>query len=119
MTEANGHPLNFTLSKANRNDQVNVLQTVEGIRIGQRKRKPKRLGLAKGFDSGALSRLHPIGVIMFPPRKAALPKINMRNAIVGNAGRWSERSRGLTIIVVLIACWNVVKKPIVLLCELL
>jgi len=43
--------LNFTLSKANRNDLIKLLETIDGIRIGKRKRKPNRLGLDKGYDS--------------------------------------------------------------------
>lgn len=54
VVDANGNPLNFTLSKANRNDQVNLLQTIDGIRIGKRCRRPKRLGLDKGYDSDPL-----------------------------------------------------------------
>ena len=54
--EAHGHPLNFTLSRANRNDQINILETVDGIRVGQRVRRPKRLGLDKGYDSEPLRR---------------------------------------------------------------
>jgi transposase len=54
VIDANGNPLNFTLSKANRNDQVNLLQTIDGIKIGKRRRRPKRLGLDKGFDSDPL-----------------------------------------------------------------
>ena len=54
MVDANGNPLSFTLSKANRNDQVNLLQTIDGIRIGKRRRRPKRLGLDKGYDSDPL-----------------------------------------------------------------
>jgi transposase len=42
------------LSKANRNDQVNVLETIDGIKIGKRRRRPKRLGLDKGYDSDPL-----------------------------------------------------------------
>ena len=48
--------MNFTLSRANRNDQVNILETVDGIRVGQRVRRPKRLGLDKGYDSEPLRR---------------------------------------------------------------
>jgi transposase len=48
---AHGHPLNFTLSKANRNDITKLLETLEGSRIGKRKRKPNRLGVDKGYDS--------------------------------------------------------------------
>lgn len=54
VVDANGNPLSFTLSKANRNDQVNLLQTIDGIRIGKRRRRPKRLGLDKGYDSDPL-----------------------------------------------------------------
>jgi IS5 family transposase len=44
------------LSKANRHDQVNVLETIDGIKIGKRRRRPKRLDLDKGYDSDALRR---------------------------------------------------------------
>lgn len=54
VIDANGNPLNFTLSKANRNDQVNLLETIDGIKIGKRRRRPKRLGLDKGYDSDEL-----------------------------------------------------------------
>ena len=54
VIDAHGHPLNFTLSKANRNDQVNLLETIDGIKIGKRRRRPKRLGLDKGYDSDSL-----------------------------------------------------------------
>lgn len=54
MIDANGHPLNFTLSKANRHDQINLLATIAGIKIGKRRRRPKRLGLDKGYDSDEL-----------------------------------------------------------------
>jgi transposase len=51
VVDGHGHPLNLTLSTANRHDSVQLLQTIDGIQIGQRKRKPKRLGLDKGYDS--------------------------------------------------------------------
>ena len=54
VIDANGNPLNFTLSKANRHDQVYVLETIDGIKIGKRRRRPKRLGLDKGYDSDQL-----------------------------------------------------------------
>ena len=54
MIDARGHPLNFSLSKANRHDQEKVLETIDGIRIGKRRRRPKRLGLDKGYDSDPL-----------------------------------------------------------------
>jgi transposase len=56
VIDARGNPLNFTLSKANRHDQVKVLETIDGIRIGKRRRRPKRLGLDKGYDSDPLRR---------------------------------------------------------------
>jgi hypothetical protein len=40
VVDAHGHPLSFTLSKANRNDVVQLLETVDGIRIGKRRRRP-------------------------------------------------------------------------------
>lgn len=46
--------MNCTLSKANRNDQVKVLETIDGIKIGKRRRRLKRLGLDKGYDSDPL-----------------------------------------------------------------
>lgn len=52
--DANGNPLNCTLSKAHRHDQVKVLETIDGIKIGKRRRRPKRLGLDKGYDSDPL-----------------------------------------------------------------
>lgn len=54
MIEANGNPLNFTLSKANGHDQRQILATIDGIKIGKRRRRPKRLGLDKGDDSEPL-----------------------------------------------------------------
>ena len=80
MTDANGHPLNFTLSKANRNDQVNTrsVQTVDGIRIGNRKRKPKRLGLDKGFDSEplrqALRQRRIVPIVPYRSNHVTIPK---------------------------------------------
>ena len=54
MVDANGNPLNFTLSKANWHDQRQILETIDGIKIGKRRRRPKRLGLDKGYDSEPL-----------------------------------------------------------------
>ncbi|MDQ3257829.1 MAG: IS5 family transposase [Acidobacteriota bacterium] len=56
VVDAHGHPLNFTISKANWSDQRNLLATVDSIRIGKRRRRPKRLGLDKGYDSEPLRR---------------------------------------------------------------
>lgn len=46
--------MNFTLSKANRHDQIQLLETIDGIKVGKRRRRPKRLGLDKGYDSDPL-----------------------------------------------------------------
>jgi transposase len=51
VIDTNGNPLNCTLSKANRHDQVKILETIDGIKIGKRRRRPTRLGLDKGYDS--------------------------------------------------------------------
>jgi Transposase DDE domain len=56
VVEAQGHPLNFAVSKANWHDHRALLTTREGIRIGKRNRKPKRLGLDKGYDREPLRR---------------------------------------------------------------
>lgn len=56
MVDANGHPLNFQLSKANWHDQRKILETIDGIRIGKRRRRPTRVGLDKGYDSEPLRR---------------------------------------------------------------
>jgi len=78
VSDANGHPLNFTLSKANRNDQINLLETIDGIQVGRRRRRPKRLGLDKGYDSEALrSQLRQRGIMpIIPYRKnhVSVPK---------------------------------------------
>jgi IS5 family transposase len=54
VIDANSHPLNFTVSQANWHDQRKILDTIDGIRIGKRRRRPKRLGLDKGYDSDPL-----------------------------------------------------------------
>jgi len=54
VIDANGNPLNFSISKASPHDQTRLLETIDGIRIGKRKRKLKRLGLDKGYDSDPL-----------------------------------------------------------------
>jgi transposase len=42
------------LRKANWHDQRKILETVDGFKIGKRVRRPKRLGLDKGYDSEPL-----------------------------------------------------------------
>jgi transposase len=54
VVDAHGHPLNFTISCGNHHDQRHILETIDGIRIGKRKRRPKRVGLDKGYDSEPL-----------------------------------------------------------------
>ena len=56
VVEAHGHPLNFTIGKGNRHDQIHILETIDGIKIGKRRLRPKRLGLDKGYDSEPLRR---------------------------------------------------------------
>ncbi len=48
--------MSFTIGKANWNDQRNLLATIDAVRIGKRRRRPKRLGLDKGYDSEPLRR---------------------------------------------------------------
>lgn len=56
MIDAHGHPLAFTIGRANWNDQRNLLATIDSIQIGKRRRRPQRLGLDKGYDSEPLRR---------------------------------------------------------------
>ena len=44
------------MSKANRHDQVKILETIDGLKIGKRRRRPTRLGLDKGYDSDPLRK---------------------------------------------------------------
>lgn len=71
VIDANGHPLNFTLSKANWHDQRKILETIDGIKIGKRRRRPKRLGLDKGYDSEPLrQRLRQRGIVPNAPYRS-------------------------------------------------
>jgi hypothetical protein len=54
VVESHGHPLNFVISRGNPHDQRYILETIDGLRSGKRKRKPKRVGLDKGYDSEPL-----------------------------------------------------------------
>ena len=56
IVDAHGHPLNFSISKGNHHDQTRLLQTIDGIKIGKRRRRPKRLGLDTGYDSEPLRK---------------------------------------------------------------
>ena len=56
------------MSKANWNDQRKLRETLDGIKIGKRHRRPKRLGLDKGYDSEPLRReLRKRGIIPNAP----------------------------------------------------
>ena len=44
------------MSTANRHDQVKILETIDGLKIGKRRRRPTRLGLDKGYDSDPLRK---------------------------------------------------------------
>ena len=44
------------MSKANWNAQRKLLETLDGIKIGKRRRRPKRLGLDTGYESEPLRR---------------------------------------------------------------
>jgi hypothetical protein len=112
--------LNFTLSRANRNDQVNILETVDGIRVGQRVRRPKRLGLDKGYDSEPLRRALRqrrsflsllIAATMSAFQKGDHPKTDTINASVGNGGKWNALSLGSTTFVAWIGSSNMDRKP--------
>jgi transposase len=64
VVDAKGNPLNCTLSKANRHDQVKILETLDGSKIGKRRRRLTRLGLDKGSDSDPLrTQLRKRGII--------------------------------------------------------
>lgn len=54
--EGNGIPLSGIISPANRHDQTLALPTLDAIRIGGRRRKPKRLGADKGYDAYGLRK---------------------------------------------------------------
>jgi hypothetical protein len=54
VMESQGHPLNFVISRRPHHGQRYILEAIDGLRSGQRKRKPKRFGLDKGYDSEPL-----------------------------------------------------------------
>ena len=78
MVEGHGHPLNFVISRGHHHDQRYILETIDGIRIGQRKRKPKRLGLDKGYDSEplrqALRRRRIIPIVPYRKNHVTVPR---------------------------------------------
>lgn len=54
MSDARGTPLCVVVGKANIHDQKLALKTVDQIKINGSRRRPKRLGADKGYDSDAL-----------------------------------------------------------------
>lgn len=48
--DSNGTPLASTTTKANASDLDSALRTVDQIKIGNRQRRPKRVGADKGYD---------------------------------------------------------------------
>lgn len=56
MIDGNGIPLVATTTKANVHDLHSALPTIDRFRIGNRLRRPKRLGADKGYDSAAFRR---------------------------------------------------------------
>jgi len=66
------------LSKANWHDPRKILETIEGIKIGKRRRRPKRLGLEKGDDSEPLrQQLRKRGIVPNAPDRShhgSIPK---------------------------------------------
>jgi transposase len=78
VVEGHGHPLNFVISRGHHHDQRYILETIDGIRIGQRKRKPKRLGLDKGYDSEplrqALRRRRIIPIVPYRKNHVTVPR---------------------------------------------
>jgi transposase len=78
VVEGHGHPLNFVISRGHHHDQRYILETIDGIRIGKRKRKPKRLGLDKGYDSEplrqALRRRRIIPIVPYRKNHVTVPR---------------------------------------------
>lgn len=54
--EGNGIPLSGIIAPANRHDQTLALPTLNAVRVGNRRRKPRRLGADKGYDAYGLRR---------------------------------------------------------------
>lgn len=56
MIDGQGLPLCATTTRANAHDLRSALPTIDGLRIGNRRRRPKRLRADKGYDSAAFRR---------------------------------------------------------------
>jgi len=80
ISEASGHPISYTIGKANYHDQRLVIKTIDGITISGRRRRPKRMGGDKGFDSDPLRKECRIRRIVpvFIPRNNHTPQITVR-----------------------------------------
>lgn len=50
--ESHGIPVATATTKANAHDLQSALKTIDSLTIGRRRRRPKRLGGDKGYDSG-------------------------------------------------------------------
>jgi len=53
LIDGNGLPLAVLTTKANIADIDSALQTVDALKVGDRRRRPKRLRADKGYDSAA------------------------------------------------------------------
>ena len=51
MVDGDGLPLTAITTKASVNDQRSALKTIDSLIVGRRRRRPKRLGADKGYDS--------------------------------------------------------------------
>ena len=56
MIDGNGIPLCLVTAKANVGDVSLALKTIDNLKIGRRRRRPKRVRADKGYDSAALRR---------------------------------------------------------------
>lgn len=56
MIDGNGIPLAVATTRANAHDLQSALTTVDRLRIGKRRRRPKRLRTDKGYDSIAFRK---------------------------------------------------------------
>lgn len=56
MIETHGIPIVATTTKANAHDQQSALKTIDRLRVGNRRRRPKRVRADKGYDSIAFRR---------------------------------------------------------------
>lgn len=84
--DANGHPLAYTVSRANHHDQTLAVKTIDAITIAGCQRRPKRLGSDKGYDSDRLrSAMRTRRIIpCFSPRVNHTPQLTNRE-------RWEQK----------------------------